>query len=155
MTAAPPHARALPRRFAIGIFAALSWMGAAQAEEIQLTIDFAKIMTLEKPAGTIVIGNPGIADATVGDDRTIVLTGKAAGATNMIVLDAEGRQIANAVLRVASDVRQLTTVFYGSKRQTFSCAPRCEQVISVGDDQAKFDAAKAQIEGRQSFSEPK
>ena len=40
----------------------------------------------------------------------------------------------NSIVRVSSDIRQLTTVFYGAQRQTFSCAPVCEQVISVGDD---------------------
>ena len=124
----------------------------ALAQGVDLTIDFAKIMTLERPAETIVIGNPGIADATVEDDRTIVLTGKTAGATNLIVLDAEGKEIVNVVVRVSSDVRQLTTVFYGSQRQTYSCAPTCEQVISVGDSPDRFKTAKQQIDNRLEFS---
>lgn len=161
MTAASPHARAAPHRFALGLLAALAWTGvcsgAARAKDIVLTIDFAKIMMLEKPAGTIAVGNPGIADVIVDEENPtlIVLTGKAAGTTNLIVLDAEGKEMLNEQVRVSSDVRQLTTVFYGTKRQTLSCAPRCEQVISVGDDKDRFDTAKTQIEGRQSFSEPK
>lgn len=125
---------------------------ALAAETIDITIDFAKILKLERPAETIVIGNPGIADASVGDDTTIVLTGKAAGTTNMIILDANGEELANAIVQVSSDVRQLTTVFYGSKRQTFSCAPHCEQVISVGDEKEIFENARTQIQGRQEFS---
>ena len=124
----------------------------ALAQSVDLTIDFAKIMTLDRPAETIVIGNPGIADATVEDDRTIVLTGKTAGATNLIVLDSEGKEVVNVVVRVSSDIRQLTTVFYGSQRQTYSCAPTCEQVISVGDNPERFETAKTQIENRMKFS---
>lgn len=127
--------------------------GAAVASEtVDVTIDFAKIMKLSKPAHTIIVGNPGIADATVGDEQTLVLTGKTAGTTNLIVLDQSGVEVVNTVLRVSSDIRQLTTVFYGPTRQTFSCAPICEQVISVGDDPTKFEAATTQIQTRREFA---
>jgi Flp pilus assembly secretin CpaC len=127
--------------------------GAAAAEEvIDVTIDFAEVITLDRPAATIVIGNPGIADAAVEDERTLVITGKAAGTTNLIVLDQDGKEIEDAVLRVSSNVRHLTTVFYGSQRQTFSCAPTCEQVILVGDDPDVFKTATEQIQGRQAFA---
>jgi len=139
----------------IGLVAALAAAPVQPAfseEAVDLVIDFAKIMQLKEPISTLIIGNPGIADATIQDERTIVLTGKAAGMTNLIVMNDDGEELANMLVRVASNVRRLTTVFYGSKRQTLSCAPTCEQVISVGDDSEKFETAKTQIEGRQSFS---
>ncbi len=139
----------------IGLAAALA-TGLAQPafsqETVDLVIDFAKVLQLNEPVSTIIIGNPGIADASVQDDQTIVLTGKAAGMTNLIAIDNDGVELANVVIRVASNVRRLTTVFYGSKRQTYSCAPTCEHVISVGDDKDKFETAKSQIESRQAFS---
>ncbi|MCF1504896.1 pilus assembly protein N-terminal domain-containing protein [Afifella sp. H1R] len=124
----------------------------ARADTIALTIDFAKVMKLDKPVSTIVIGNPGIADATVEDEQTLVLTGKAAGTTNLIALDQDGHEVANAILQVVSNDRQLTTVFYGSNRQTLSCSPICEKVISVGDAVTNFEQASAQIQQRQSFA---
>lgn len=142
--------------------AALMTSGAALAQEpIDLTIDFAKLMKLSRPATTIVIGNPGIADATVEENDTLVLTGRAAGVTNLIVLDENGEEVTNATVRVSSDVRQLTTVFYGVprpkdkqpfERHTFSCAPVCEKVISVGDAEQAFGTATAQIQGRTQFA---
>ncbi len=132
--------------------AAASLANAALAQAVDVTIDFAKILKLERPAETVVIGNPGIADASVEDQTTLVLTGKTAGATNLIVLDSEGKEIVNVVVRVSSDVRQLTTVFYGTQRQTFSCAPSCEQVISVGDAPDRFKTAKQQIDNRLEFA---
>ena len=124
----------------------------AAGEVINVTIDFAKVMKITKPAHTIIIGNPGIADATVGDDQTLVLTGKTAGTTNLIVLDESGGEVMNTIVQVSSDIRQLTTVFYGASRQTFSCAPVCEQVISVGDNKDKFEAATSQINTRRDFA---
>ena len=127
--------------------------GASAADDlIDVTIDFAKIVRLDRAAGTIVIGNPGIADATVEDEQTLVLTGKAAGTTNLIVLDQKGEPIVDSILRVSSNVQQLTTVFYGGERQTFSCAPTCEQVISVGDEATAFERATAQIQTRSQFA---
>jgi Flp pilus assembly secretin CpaC len=145
-----PHARGL-------VMAAFAWVasagGAAAADEpVDVTIDFAKVMKLDKPAHTIIIGNPGIADASVDDETTLILTGKTAGTTNLIVLDENGADVLNTVIRVSSDIQQLTTVFYGKNRQTFSCAPVCEQVISVGDEQTRFEAATQQIQTRQELS---
>ena len=55
-------------------------------------------------------------------------------------------------VRVSSNVQQLTTIFYGGERQTFSCAPTCEQVISVGDEPTAFTNATSQIQTRQQFA---
>jgi Flp pilus assembly secretin CpaC len=142
------------RRLALAIVAAVGMAGSAQAanEPIDVTIDFAKILKLPAPAHTIIVGNPGIADATVDDEKTLVLTGKTAGTTNLIVLDAEGGEVVNSIVQVSSDVRQLTTIFYGATRQTFACAPVCEQVISVGDQKEKFETATSQIQVRRDFS---
>ena len=70
----------------------------------------------------------------------------------MVSLDDGGGEILNTVVRVSSDIRQLTTVFFGPNRQTFSCAPVCEQVISVGDEQTRFQNATQQIQTRQELS---
>ncbi len=143
------------RGLAVAAFAcaACGRAGAAAASEpVDVTIDFAKVMKLDKPAHTIIIGNPGIADASIDDDTTLILTGKTAGTTNLIVLDDSGGEILNTVVRVSSDIRQLTTVFFGPNRQTFSCAPVCEQVISVGDEQTRFQNATQQIQTRQELS---
>jgi len=146
-------------RFCRGlVVTAIAWAGPAVAlaaetgAPIDVTIDFAKVLRLPEPAHTIIIGNPGIADANVDDEKTLVLTGKTAGTTNLIVLNDDGDEIVNSTLRVSSDIRQLTTVFYGKNRQTFSCAPVCEQVVSVGDNKQIFEDASAQIQTRQELS---
>ncbi len=151
------HLGAFGRRLTIAAIACLGlavggMAEAAQDTTIDVTIDFAKLLKLDRPAETIYIGNPSIADASVSSETTLVLTGKTAGTTNLIAVDKDGKEIVNATVQVSSDIRKLTTVFYGAQRQTFSCAPVCEQVISVGDDPEKFAAAKDQIETRQQFA---
>ena len=145
------HGRNLIGAALVGL-AALASSSALAQNIIDLTIDFAKVIRLDKPAATIVVGNPGIADAAVEDETTLVLTGKAAGVTNLIMLDEKGDEVAHSLVRVSSDVRQLTTVFYGKERQTFSCSPVCEQVISVGDAQTAFEQATTQIQTRTQFA---
>jgi Flp pilus assembly secretin CpaC len=136
----------------VSIAAIVASSAAVAQEMIDVTIDFAKLIKLDEPAKDVFVGNPGIADANIADENTLLITGKAAGVTNLIVLDEDGNEIERAVLRVASDVQQLTTVFKAGQRQTFSCSPVCEQVISVGDAKEVFTQAAEQIQGRATFS---
>lgn len=122
------------------------------SEAIRLKIDFAHILKLDEAAATVIIGNIGIADATVRDETTLVLTGKAAGATNLIILDPAGEELLNTVLNVGYSSSAMTTVYYGRSRQTYACAPKCEAVIAVGDDPKHFGEANDQITGRKAFS---
>lgn len=133
------------------IAASMSISSADEMDEpVRVTLDFAKIVRLKEPAATVIVGNSGIVEAAIDNDRTLVLTGQAPGSTNIIVMDADGSETENLRVLVASDTRQLTTVYAGTNRQSFSCNPRCEQVAVIGDDQDAFAQALAQIFGRQS-----
>jgi hypothetical protein len=125
---------------------------ATAPEAISVVLDFAKILTLEAPARTIAIGNSGIVDGTLSDERTVVLTGRAIGTTNIIVLREAGREVLNLPVHVVPASRQLTTVYQGSKQQTFSRVGPCKPVASVGDDRGYFDAAQKQTRERQEFA---
>ena len=84
-------------------------MPAKAGAGIEVTMNQAKIVKLSRAADTIVVGNPAIADASVQDASTIVLTGKGFGVTNLVVLDQEGRPIVDEQITVvrqdASSVR--------------------------------------------------
>ena len=60
----------------------------AQAE-VMLAVDRAKVLRVNRPADVVIIGNPAIADATVRDSQTLIITGHSFGSTNLIVLDVE------------------------------------------------------------------
>ncbi|MCG7391508.1 pilus assembly protein N-terminal domain-containing protein [Microvirga sp. ACRRW] len=95
---------------------------------LPVALDFAKILTFEHPARTIVIGNPAIADGTLSDEYNMVLTGKAVGVTNMIVLGEAGREIAHLKISVSANSNQVTTVYQGASQQVYSCIDTCRPV---------------------------
>jgi Flp pilus assembly secretin CpaC len=106
---------------------------AREAERIGVTLDFARVMAFKQPVRTIIIGNPGIVDGTLSDDRTIVLTGKAIGSTNMIILGEGGAEIANVAVSVFANGNQMTTIYLGAEKKVFSCAGSCRPVPAADD----------------------
>lgn len=93
---------------------------------IEVVMNQAKIVKLARPADTIVIGNPAIADASVQDASTIVLTGKGFGVTNLVVLDADGNPIVDEQVVVSRDTPYSVRVYRRASVQTLSCTPMCE-----------------------------
>lgn len=125
----------------------------AERALVRLTIDFSSLLVLDEPASTIIVGNTAIAGATLSDDRTLILTGLTAGSTNLIVLDEEGEEITNLILEVVSGGPHMVTVHQGLSRQTFTCARRCEPVLSVGDNADFFSTTASQVSTRRGFTD--
>ncbi|PBB27247.1 hypothetical protein CK228_06620 [Mesorhizobium sp. WSM4312] len=99
---------------------------AVAAADIEVTMNQAKIVKLSRPADTIVVGNPAIADASVQDASTIVLTGKGFGVTNLVVLDQEGSPIVDAQVTVVRQAASSVRIYRRAEVQTMSCTPYCE-----------------------------
>lgn len=117
-------------RAAEGPPAAADALGPVRQTEgvVKVIVDFARPLILARPARTVIIGNPAIAQATLSDDKTVVLTGKAPGSTNLIVMDAEGTEVVNLVLDVVVAGGRLVTVHEGNGQATYSCTERCDRV---------------------------
>ena len=101
----------------------------AVAEPLQVLMNQAKIVKLARPADTIVIGNPLIADASVQDASTIVLTGKGFGVTNLVILDKEGNAIVDEQIVVSRHFVNSVRVYRRSEVQTLSCTLYCESAF--------------------------
>lgn len=114
----------------------LAPVAAAQSAPVSVQVNMARILRIDAPASTVIIGNPGVADVTVQDPQTLVLTGKSYGQTNLIILDASGTPIADTLIRVTQDTRDIVTMYAGNRRQSFNCEPICQSVIMMGDDPA-------------------
>ena len=98
----------------------------ANAAGIEVTMNQAKIVKLSRAADTIVIGNPAIADASVQDASTVVLTGKGFGVTNLVILDATGDLIIDEQVIVMRDTASSIRIYRRAEVQTLSCTPYCE-----------------------------
>lgn len=135
---------------AVAAFGIVGFAGLLAAAEpvITVSLDRASVVRLSQPADTVIIGNPMIADATVRDNVTLIVTGKAFGTTNLIILDRDGREVSNQLVTVAASDENLVTVYSRPGRQTYSCTPVCEPVITVGDDDTTFTQRSTQISGR-------
>lgn len=112
--------------FSAGVFGTLA---AAQAGTIDVQVNQAKIVKLSRAADTIVVGNPKIADASVQDANTIVLTGKGFGTTNIVVLDADGTPIVDEQISVSRESASTVRVYRRAEVQTLHCTPVCENAF--------------------------
>ena len=118
---------------------------------VSVKVNMARILRISAPANTVIIGNPRVADVTIQDPQTLVLTGKSFGQTNMIVLDSQGNAIADTLVEVVQAQADLVTVYMGSARTTLACAPVCQPTIMLGDDpqfSANNSASAAVVAGQ-------
>jgi len=65
----------------------------AAKNDVEVIIDEATLLRLDRPAAEIVVGNPSIADVSVQSGRVLIVTGKSFGETNLIVMDADGKVV--------------------------------------------------------------
>lgn len=103
---------------------------------IEVTMNQAKIVKLSRAADTIVIGNPEIADASVQDASTIVLTGRGFGVTNLVVFDEEGVPIVDEQVIVTRSTASTVRIYRRASVQTLSCTPYCEGSYKTEAEQA-------------------
>jgi Flp pilus assembly secretin CpaC len=99
----------------------------AAEEMLRVFMDHARVLKLDRPVSKVIIGNSDVADATVADDRTIVLTGRNFGTTNIVLLDADGNAVLDERILVTIDEGNTVRVFKQTERSVLSCAPVCEK----------------------------
>lgn len=129
------------RRFAAAAalslaFAMVSPAPAAHAEEdagiLRVYMNSARVLKLDRPVSKVIVGNAEVADATVADSKTIVLTGRAYGTTNLVLLDADGNAIVDERILVSIDESSTVRVFKSTARTVLSCTPNCEEHAQTG-----------------------
>ena len=102
---------------------------------ISVVMNQAKIVKLARPADTIVIGNPEIADASVQDATTLVLTGRGFGVTNLVVLDVDGQPVVDEQIVVSRQTANSVRIYRRADIQTLSCTPYCEGAYKTEAEQ--------------------
>lgn len=105
----------------------------AGEEYLRVYMDHARVLRLERPVSKVIVGNAKVADATVADATTIVLTGRNFGTTNLVLLDADGNAIVDERILVSIDEGNTVRVFRQTERSVLSCTPNCEVHASKDD----------------------
>lgn len=112
--------------FAAVLFCLSSQVSHAQDDMLRVYMDHARVLKLDRPVSKVIVGNSQVADATVADPKTIVLTGRAFGTTNIVLLDADGNAILDDRILVSIDEGNTVRVFRQTDRSVLSCTPNCE-----------------------------
>ncbi|EYR80334.1 Flp pilus assembly protein, secretin CpaC [Shinella sp. DD12] len=97
---------------------------------MRVYMDHARVLKLDRPVSKVIIGNADVADATVADAQTIVLTGRNFGTTNLVLLDADGNAIVDERILVSIDEGNTVRVFRQTDRSVLSCTPNCEEHVA-------------------------
>ncbi|MCD0416431.1 MAG: pilus assembly protein N-terminal domain-containing protein [Rhodopseudomonas sp.] len=118
--------------------------GAGTEDSISVSVDQAKLVKLPQDVATIVVGNPLIADVSLQPGGMVVITGKGYGATNVIAMDRKGAVVTDRLIQVEGPSDKVVTVYRGTNRESYSCAPICERRMTLGDSEAYFKSTMDQ-----------
>ncbi|MBW6423531.1 pilus assembly protein N-terminal domain-containing protein [Rhizobium sp. XQZ8] len=119
-----------------GVLAGASSSVAEDGSLLRVFMNHARVLKLDRPVSKVIVGNSNVADATVADSTTIVLTGRAFGTTNLVLLDAEGNAIADERILVSIDEGNTVRVFRQVQRTILSCTPNCEEHANFQNNSA-------------------
>jgi hypothetical protein len=116
----------------------------AMGSTVQVVIDQAKLLKLPEGTATLVVGNPLIADVSLQTGGVIVLTGKSYGTTNVVALDRAGTVTMEHLVEVQGPRENVLVLYRGIDRESYSCTPKCERRITIGDTQNYFAGSLGQ-----------
>jgi len=106
-------------------------------------------LKLNQPANSVVVGNATVADVTVHDARTLLVTGKAFGSTNLTVLDRSGNTIYSSQLTVGGEDDAGLTIVRSGATYSYSCVDKCRATPMVGDAPSHFQDVMTTVTGKQ------
>lgn len=113
----------------------------ALADGLDVNWRQATVVKLAKPATSVIIGDPTVADVTLNDPNTMVVFGKTPGETNIIVLSGSQEMLFDWSLVVTPATEGHVTVLDANAEKApvevlYSCGPeRCVRVLSPSDVQ--------------------
>lgn len=103
----------------------LAMPASAQDRPLDVKLDQATRVQLRAPAGSVIVANPRIADVAVTDARTLFITGKSYGLTEIIAVDALGRPLFQRQVSVSPGETGSVRVWRGGEAVEVACGTRC------------------------------
>ncbi|HEY4994707.1 MAG TPA: pilus assembly protein N-terminal domain-containing protein [Aestuariivirga sp.] len=123
---------------------------------LTVLVDRSQLMMLSADPGTVVVGNPSMADVSL-NGRQLFINGHSAGETNLLVFDQSGEKIADYDITIMQVGENSLTVFKGTvagtQKYSFACAPICERAIMPGDESAPLELLLGDNQGKYGFSQ--
>ena len=105
-------------------------LGTAQTGSLNIEIDQAQRVQLRGPAGSVIVGNPAIADVTVVDSNTLYITGKGYGVTEIVAVDTIGRTVFQSQIIVTDGSGSgRVRVWRGGQATEMACAASCSPTL--------------------------
>jgi hypothetical protein len=123
----------------------------AAGPSVTVGADHATIVSVAGTPSAVVVGNPLFADVSV-QRGVIIVHGRNFGATNVIVLDIDGNQLASFDVNVTNAGERTVSVYKAGQAWSSVCAPMCEYTLSTGEDQEWFKVLNEQHTSKASQS---
>ncbi|MBK8837711.1 MAG: pilus assembly protein N-terminal domain-containing protein [Hyphomonadaceae bacterium] len=139
----------MTKTFFAALAICLALAPAAAADPFKVKVDETVTLKLNQPANSVVVGNATVADVTVHDARTLLVTGKAFGSTNLTVLDRSGNTIYSSQLTVGGEDDAGLTIVRSGATYSYSCVDKCRATPMVGDAPSHFQDVMTTVTGKQ------
>ena len=109
---------------------AMPLTASAQSAPLNVEIDQAMRIPLRAAAGSVIVGNPLIADVTVVDSNTLYITGKGYGITEIVAVDAIGRTVFQRQVVVSDGAGSgRVRVWRGGQPTEMACGTSCSPTL--------------------------
>ena len=131
--------RAIPALAALG---ASALAGPAGAGVLTLALNHSVRLPVAGPAASVVVGSPTVVDVAVVDSRTVFVSGRSPGETDVTVVDPLGRIVFRGDVAVTAGGSSIN-VFRGAARSQEVCAPYCRSLSGDETGAAAPDAPAA------------
>ena len=113
--------------------AATAGAAAAQSVSTVIHLNQSRRIALHGAAANVIIGDATVADVTVVDAHSIILSGKGYGATDVLVMDRAGRTLLDDHVMVGAQEAGFVTIHRGPDSVEYSCTPRCQALAPPKD----------------------
>jgi Pilus formation protein N terminal region len=123
---------------------ALATQVVAGTVNMSIESDKSGLVKISAKPGTVVIGNPSIADVSInGND--VFLHGHAFGNTNIMIFDVKGAELLNLNVTVTQSESDAVTLYRGPEKYSMACNANCDYVLQPGDNPDWFVALAKEI----------
>lgn len=105
-------------------------VASAQAGGISVGLNDVRRVPLRGSAATVMIGDSKIADVSMTDAHSLIITGRSYGTTGLLVTDNHGRTLLSGQVMVSEPDEGHVTVFRGVSTVHYACGGRCQRVAA-------------------------